>query len=113
MAPLGLILVFMAIAGFAGLLGSFLARRLNEAFAIPRDHWLPWYVSIATLALFGFCSLYLSFPTHSLEAARFETIDRLNGWFCASAVLVGNAVSYFIMRLRLVRAELITDQPHD
>ncbi len=94
------------VGGFAGLLGSFVSARFEKAWGIPRDHWLPWFVSLTGFAAYGWISLHL--PSPPLEG-RIVEIDRASGWTNAAVVLIGHVVSYFVVKARFVNPTRETD----
>lgn len=94
---------FLALAALTGgLVGSFISRKLNETWAIPRDHWFPWIVSLGVFCALAFIQTYLSIPAENWRTGGF---DRLSGLTIAGAVLVGHVLSYLIVRARLRRSE--------
>lgn len=95
------------VAGGAGLVGSYISGRMHDAWGVARDHWLPWYLSLATFALFNFASLYLSIPRTNW---RYADVDRLEGWTLAGAILIGHLISYLIVKARFATQPAETEQ---
>ena len=103
-----IVIGFHAVAALiAGLAGSLISRKLNESWAIPRDHWFPWAVSLGFFCALAFVDTYLSIPSQDWRTGGF---DRLPVLTVAAAVLFGHAVSYLIVKARILRTELDREQ---
>jgi hypothetical protein len=79
-----------------GWVGTVISLRFYQAWGVPRDHWAPWYVSVASFALLGFAIQFSGI----VRDWRYEQVERVEGLVIAGVILLGHLVAYFIVKAR-------------
>lgn len=103
----GVAVIVILLAVIGGFAGAAISERFYRSWGIPRDHWTPWYVSIASFGLLSFTSTYLS---GSSTDWRHEEIDRLVGWINGGAILAGHLIAYLIVKARVAHSVSDSDR---